>query len=492
MGFNFSVNYVRTVLNSCKTHRTYFFRDPMFISKPLPFVESFIEEINQAIKKYDQNLKLTRIQRTWLSFCILAIYLTRTVCWAKYERASLGDRSVAAISWMFRHSTIPWEKLLVISTIVIIKRFGITGGCIAIDETDKKRSKSSKKIYKLHKIKDKASGGYVMGQKLVFIVLIAKNITIPVGFQFYMPDPQLKEWKKQDEKLRKQGVAKKDRPAKPDKDDNYPQISEIALNLLGEFKVNHPQIKVQCIVADALYGTKSFMDDASKIFGGVQVISQIKETQNIVFGNRRMQVKKYFESHPGVEQKVRLRGGEETTVTVGSARLNVCSHGKKRFVIALKYKGEEDYRYIVATDLSWRTLDIVEAYSLRWLIEVVFEDWKANEGWNKLTKHVGEDGSRRGVILSLLSDHCLFFHPDQQALIDDNLPAYTVGSMMCQIRIENFLQFIRELTNCENPGEKLDTLAETLKKRNIQSVTFFQTHVGKAFGQARTNTIFEI
>jgi hypothetical protein len=89
---------------------------------------------------------------------------------------------------------------LVISTTVIINHFGITGGYLAIDEPDKKRAKSAKKIYKLHKIKDKASGGYVMEQKLVFIVLIAKNITIPVGFQFYMPYPKLKEWKKQDEK----------------------------------------------------------------------------------------------------------------------------------------------------------------------------------------------------------------------------------------------------------------------------------------------------
>ena len=92
-----------------------------------------------------------------------------------------------------------------------------------------------------------------MGQKLVFIVLIAKNITIPVGFQFYMPDPKLKEWKKQDEKLRKQCVAKKNRPVMPDRDDNYPQIPEIALNLLREFNVNHSQIKVQFIAADALY-----------------------------------------------------------------------------------------------------------------------------------------------------------------------------------------------------------------------------------------------
>ena len=55
---------------------------------------------------------------------------------------------------------------------------------------------------------------------------------------------------------------------------------------------------------------------------------------------------------------------------VGSARLAVCAHGKRRFVIALKYPGETEYRYLVATDLSWRTLDIVQAYTLRWLVEI--------------------------------------------------------------------------------------------------------------------------
>jgi hypothetical protein len=345
----------------------------------------------------------------------------------------------------------------------MINRFGITCGSLAVDETDKKRSKSAKMIYRLHKIKDKATGGYLTGQKLVFVVLVAKNITIPVGFQFHMPDPKLKEWKKLDEKLRRQGVPKKGRPPEPDRDENYPQIPAIALELLRQFKANHPQIKVNCVLVDALYGTKSFMDEASEIFGGVQVISQIKENQNVLFRNSKIPVKKYFASRPGVEQQVRIRGGENATVVVASARLHVCSHGKKRFVIALKYEGEEDYRYIVATDLSWRTLDIVEAYSLRWLIEVVFEDWKANEGWNRLTKHVGEDGSRRGVVLSLLSDHCLFFHPDQQAFIDCNLSACTVGSLMRRIRIESLLKFIRELIDDENPLKRLDNLAERLK-----------------------------
>jgi hypothetical protein len=38
-------------------------------------------------------------------------------------------------------------------------------------------------------------------------------------------------------------------------------------------------------------------------------------------------------------------GGKEVIACVSSARLYVCAHGKKRFVIALKYTGEEDYHY---------------------------------------------------------------------------------------------------------------------------------------------------
>ena len=172
--------------------------------------------------------------------------------------------------------------------------------------------------------------------------------------------------------------------------------------------------------------------------------------------------------YPGTEQKIVIRGGKHEKVTIGSARLQVCSHGKKRFVVALKYEGEKDYRYIIASDLSWRSLDIVQAYTLRWLIEVFFEDWKISEGWGRLTKHTGEKGSRRGVILSLLTDHCLFFHPDQQAFIDDNLTACTVGSLIRRIRIECFLQFVRDMVTNEENNRKLDELAEILKNEIYQ------------------------
>ena len=435
----------------------------MFISDSLPFVKTYINEIESSMEKYDSNMKITRIQKSWLGFCIMAIFMTRTVCWAKFERACLSMRSSAAISWMFRHATIPWEILLSISTMVIITKFGITHGRLAIDETDKKRSKSAKFIHKLHKIKDKTSGGYINGQRLVFLFFITDIVSIPVGFKFYMPDPKLKAWKKSDEKLRKKGISKKNRPPAPAKDVNYPTIIKIALHLLKEFKSDHPQIKVDCILADALYGTRSFLDEASNIFGGVQVISQIKENQKIRYRGNEISVKKYFSSYPGNQKTITIRGGIKETVTIGSARLHVCSQDAKRFIIALKYNGEQDYRYIVATNLSWQTLDIVEAYTLRWLIEVFFEDWKVSEGWGRLTKHTGEDGSCRGVILSLMVDHCLFLHPDQKAFLENKLPASTVGSLIRRIRIECFLQFVKNMITDENPVQKLDDLMERLK-----------------------------
>ena len=90
-----------------------------------------------------------------------------------------------------------------------------TEGCIGIDDTDKKRSKSTRKISYVHKIKHKPSGGYVMGQSIVFLVLITPKITIPVGFAFHMPDPGLKAWSKNNKKLKEKGVTKKERPANP-------------------------------------------------------------------------------------------------------------------------------------------------------------------------------------------------------------------------------------------------------------------------------------
>jgi len=145
------------------------------------------------------------------------------------------------------------------------------------------------------------------------------------------------------------------------------------------------------------------------------------------YRNREMSVSDYFASYPGVEVTIRIRG-IDVKVTLGSARLYVRAHGQKRFVIALKYEGEQEYRYLVASDMSWRAVDIASAYTLRWLIEVFFEDWKLYEEWGRFALQPDEEGSSGS--LSLLSDYALLLHHEQSARIKDNLPAYTVGSLI--------------------------------------------------------------
>jgi len=372
--------------------------------------------------------------------------------------------------------------LLRASASVLLNHYKISEGMLGIYDTDKKRSKSTKKIAYVHKIKDKPSGGYIMGQSLVFLVLITPKITVPVGFDFYVPDPELSAWRKEDKRLRKKNVPKTMRPPKPPRNPAYPTIPQIALSLVEKFKRDHPQIHVPCISADALYGTGEFVDDAARIYKNVQVISQIRSNQNVRFRERTLSVEKYFAKRSGVKQTIRIRGGEEVEATVGSARLHVHAHGKKRFVIALKYKGEDDCRYIIASDLSWRTLDIVEAYTFRWLVEVFFQDWKGNEGWGQLTKHPGEEGSSRSLILSLLADHCLLLHPARLARLENNLPAYTVGSLTGKIKVESLISVIEKIVTSDEPARRFQEFAKLLAE-NVAMLYPSKKHlVGRNIG----------
>lgn len=77
--------------------------------------------------------------------------------------------------------------------------------------------------------------------------------------------------------------------------------------------------------------------------------------------------------------------------------LYVEAQARKCFVIAIRYSEGTDYRYLVASDLSWRTLDSVQADTLRRLLEMVIEDLKVHEGWGQATKQPGEEGSSRGL-----------------------------------------------------------------------------------------------
>jgi hypothetical protein len=194
----------------------------------------------------------------------------------------------------------------------------------------------------------------------------------------------------------------------------------------------------------------------------VQVISQARSNQNIRVHQREQHLADYFAAHLGTPQTIRIRGGDERVAMVRSARFYVCSHQTKRFIVAIKYEEEETYRYLMASDLTWRTLDIVQGHSLRWLVEVFVQDWKGHEGWAQLTKQPGEEGARRSVILSLLVDHALFVHPAQEAQLKNNLPAYTVGSLRANVQVECLVDVIEDLVSSDAPQSRLQHFTTAL------------------------------
>jgi DDE superfamily endonuclease len=432
----------------------------MLMHEPAHFIKTFVTDLDAALGTLKPNAKLTQLQRFWLGFCLTGMLLTNSVCWAKFERASLGEYKIAALSWMFREAKVAWNYLLLASVSLVLVQHRITEGELVLDESDRSRSKRTKRIHKAHKQKHKASGGYVNGQTVVLLLLVTQSVTIPVGFAFYMPDPALTAWTKEDRRLKKQGMTKKDRPVMPERNNAYPTKTQLAVRLLQAFKNAHGDIKIKAVLADALYGETVFMDEASRIFDITQVISQLRENQNIEYKDKKRNLKDYFNTtNKGVEVILRVRGGKEVKATVSSARLKVIAHGKKRLVVALKYEGESDYRYLVATDMTWRTMDIIQAYTLRWLVEVFFEDWKLYEGWGREARQLDEEGSSRGLILSLLFDHCLLLHPEQTARIENKLPAYTVGSLQRKSQIDVLLEFIKTLLEHQNAADKLKELA---------------------------------
>lgn len=392
----------------------------------------------------------------------MGILLTNSVCWKAFERAGLGGYRLGALSWMFRRSKVAWEALWQASVSVVLRSHGLREGVLVGDDTDHRRAKRTTRIHGAHKVFDKKTGGYFNGQALVFLVLVTPKVTVPVGFRFHQPSPEWAAWRREDKRLKRLKTPKSERPAPPAPDEAYPGKADLLLDLIEAFRQAHPEVAVKAVLADALYGTAAFLDRASSHCGGAQTISQLRGNQKVRFRGRERPLTEFFTAYPGVVQRIRVRGGEVIEIMVSSARVHVCAHGTKRFVVALKYPGETDYRYLVASELSWRTLDIVQTHTLRWLVEVFLEDWKLHEGWGQQAPQPDVEGSSRSLILSLLLDHALLLHPEQRTRLEHHAPAYTVGSLRQHCQGEAFLDSIRWILAAEDPAQQFAQLSERI------------------------------
>ena len=389
--------------------------------------------------------------------------MTGTLNWAGFERRSLKTFKQSRLRWMFCYAKIAWPLLLQASIGSLLKHYEITRGMLVIDDTDKQCAKKTTKIAGTHKVKDKKSGGYFNGQELIFMVLVSELVTFPVGFRWYTPDSTLSAWCKENRRLKALGVPARQRPARPAPDPGYPTKQALALDMVREFAERFPGVAIKAVLADALYGSGEFVNQASAATANAQVVSQLRGNQLVLSRGRKVALSTYFSRQPGVKTQLVIRGGEEKSVTMLAARAQVKAHGKRRFVIALKYEGETDYRFLVASELSWLHQDIARFYTLRWLVEVYIQDWKCHAGWYRLSKHQGLEGSMRGVILSLLCDHLLLLHPAQSARLKNKQPGMSAGCLIESLKAEALLVTIEDIVDAEKPDVALDAFTDALR-----------------------------
>jgi hypothetical protein len=431
--------------------------------QPLPCATTYIDQLCQALRELKASAKLSITQKVWLTTVLMGIVMTRKLNWAAFERSSLNEYRQDGLRWMFSHSKMPWESLIRASTKVLIKHYGITSGTLTIDDSDKMRSRNTTKIAHVHKVRDKSTGGYGKGQEFIFMVIVTNTVTLPVDFRFYTPDPVLSAWRQENKRLKKEKVPAKQRPKIPDPDSNYPTKETLALSMLEHFSRQFPEVNVKIITADALYGTGNFMDKSRQHFPRSQVVTQLKKNQSVCCKNGRwVSLKTYFFRNESVNVELIVRGRVSKKITMLGHRLEVKAHGKKRFVIALKYEGESEYRYLVANDLSWRAMDIARAYTLRWIVEVFIEDWKSHCGWNTLSKQQGIEGASRGVILSLLCDHMLLLHPEQSARLKNQQPGLPVGCMIERIKAEALIVTVEKIVVSDNPITAFESFSKAV------------------------------
>ena len=220
------------------------------------FVEAYIRELSLKISIHNPSYRLSSCQSYWLGFCLTGILLSNEINWSQYSRLSFGYYKISALSWMFRHSKVNFELLLSESIRHILTNYGIRSGSIVFDDTDNERSKNAVHIHGLGKQKDKKSGGYFLGQNILFMLLVTDKVTIPIGFKFYENDPSWLKWKKEDDTLRSKKVKKANRAEEPLPDyKKYPTKQMLCIQLTANFKANFPDFKVISIMADCFFGT---------------------------------------------------------------------------------------------------------------------------------------------------------------------------------------------------------------------------------------------
>ncbi|MFT6843162.1 MAG: hypothetical protein ACJASR_001936 [Psychroserpens sp.] len=98
---------------------------------------------------------LSKSQVCWLGFVLSAIIVSNTICWAVFESISNKKHKSTKLMGMFRRAKLPWDKLMIASIHLILKRYKLRDGVLLLDDSDKDRSKNVTKIHAAYKVNNK-------------------------------------------------------------------------------------------------------------------------------------------------------------------------------------------------------------------------------------------------------------------------------------------------------------------------------------------------
>ncbi len=267
--------------------------------RPLKFVINYISALSTSLDAIGSR-KLSQGQQTWFVTILMGLITSGCFNWASFERKSLGSFKESRLRWVFHHAKIAWGSLLQASTRVVLSHYNLKNGVLVLDDSDKARSRNTSKIAGVYKVKDKKTGGWFNGQEFIFLILVTDTLTLPVGFRFYNPDPSIKAWRKTRKGQIKAGIPVKERAKKPKLNPAYPSKQTIALQLLEEFSKNHPNITVQSVLADALYGNAKFMDQAANVTSCSQVISQLRKNQLVLSRGKKISLTRRIQERSAI------------------------------------------------------------------------------------------------------------------------------------------------------------------------------------------------
>jgi len=426
------------------------------LEKPLNSVTRFVSLIAEQ-----ESIKLTKKQALFLSMLLTGMVLQGSFKVTRIATLFMLKFSAAAMYGMFRRARIPFDRLFWGCLKLIIQLFNVRKLVIAIDDTERERSKGCRILPFVRKAICKSTGGWVQAQNLVFLALVTDRVTIPIWFSFHRPARLTKEQKKR---------CKKNPKKIYEFDPKY--RTKIDLACIGLFivarlikKIEHElgiTLQVKCVTGDNGFAAAKLQQAVARYFG-CQYVSKAKPNQNVTVRGQVFSLSDYFAKFKPIACNLMLRG-KCIPIEYKAARVFVNSYGRKLLVVAIRYKTDQDWQYLFGTDLTWTAISIIKAYSLRWLVEVFFEDWKQYDGWGVGALQRSVEGAVRGVFLSLLADLFLLYHQRTEKSLQEHgrHELYSAGTVIRQLHTEAVHQAIEGVLAHDNPRQRLAEIQEIM------------------------------